>query len=298
VLADALRTDLHLFKPVSVPDATRLQLRELSRCHDDLVTDLNRTVNRLREQLHRFAPQLLDLCPSANEPWFWELVELGADPVKGHKLRKNRIQAVLTLHRKRAVSADEVVTAVRTPPLRIAPGALAAALEHIALLLPQARLLHRQAAACKQRIGELNAAVGRSAEVLQSHPGIATIIAATLIAEASEVLADADLARLRALAGTAPVTKRSGKSRFVGMRRACNSRVRHAVRQWAFTAVRTDPYARELYHRMRERGLHHERALRGVGDRLLACLVASLRNDSLYDPDLRARHVRANPAAA
>ncbi len=298
VLADALRTDLHLFKRVVVPDAARLQLRELSRCYDDIVTDLNRVVNRLREQLQRFAPQLLELCPSANEPWFWDLVELGADPVKGRTLRKNRIQAVLTRHRKRSVSVDEVVTAVRTPALRIAVGSLAAALEHIGLLLPQVRLLHSQAAACKQRIAELNTEVGRPAEVLMSHPGIATIIAATLLAEASQVLADADLARLRVLAGTAPVTKRSGKACVAVMRTACNSRVRHAVRQWAFTAARTDPHARDLYHRMRERGLHHERALRGVGDRLLACLVASIRDDSLYDPDLRSRHLKMDPTTA
>jgi transposase len=298
VLADALRTDLHLFKRAAVPDATRLQLRELSRCYDDIVTDLNRVVNRLREQVHRFAPQLLDLCPSANEPWFWDLVELGADPIKGRTLRKNRIQSVLTEHRKRSVSVDEVVAAVRTPALKIASGALAAALEHIWLLLPQVRLLHGQAAVCKHRMAELTAEVGRPAEVLMSHPGIATIIAATLLAEASEVLADGDLARLRVLAGTAPVTRRSGKACVALMRRACNSRVRHAVRQWAFTAARTDPYAHDLYRSMRERGLHHERALRGVGDRLLACLVASLRDDSLYDPNLRARHLSLEPTAA
>jgi hypothetical protein len=49
---------------------------------------------------------------------------------------------------------------------------------------------------------------------------------------------------------------------------------------------------------MRERGLHHERALRGVGDRLLACLIASLRDDTLYDAGLRIARTSVATAAA
>ena len=42
---------------------------------------------------------------------------------------------------------------------------------------------------------------------------------------------------------------------------------------------------------MRARGHRHERAFRGLADRLLACLVAALRNGELYDLQRRARHV-------
>ena len=79
VLADALRSDRHKFKRLSIPDATTLALREVSCCYDTLKVDLLRLANRLREQLQRYFPQLLELCPAANEPWFWELLELAAD---------------------------------------------------------------------------------------------------------------------------------------------------------------------------------------------------------------------------
>ena len=68
VLADALRSDRHKFKRLSIPDETALALREVSRCYDTLKVDLNRLANRLREQLQRYFPQLLELCPAANEP--------------------------------------------------------------------------------------------------------------------------------------------------------------------------------------------------------------------------------------
>lgn len=295
VLADALRTDLHKFTRVLVPDATTIQLREASRCFDELTTDIRRASSRLREQLQRFAPHLLQMCHAADEPWFWDVVEFAADPGKARGIRRDRVAGLLARHRKRAVTVEEVLEAARTPALTVAPGAIAAALQHIKILLPQLRLFHDELVRCRARLAELNREAGRIAEILVSHPGIAVVIAATLLSEVPQALAEADLPRMRVLAGTAPVTKQSGRHRTVGMRRACNHRVRQAMRQWAFTAVRYDPYAKELYQRLRQRGHRHERALRGVGDRLLTCLAATLRDDALYDPLLRNRHLNLDP---
>ena len=54
---------------------------------------------------------------------------------------------------------------------------------------------------------------------------------------------------------------------------------------------------RSLYWAMRARGHGHQRALRGLADRLLACLIATLREDVLYDPARRARHLTPPMAA-
>ena len=55
----------------------------------------------------------------------------------------------------------------------------------------------------------------RDAEILASLPGLGRITLATLLAEAFDALQRRDYAALRSLAGVAPVTKRSGKSRIV-----------------------------------------------------------------------------------
>ena len=120
--------------------------------------------------------------------------------------------------------------------------------------------------------------------ILDSQPGIDVVIATTLLAEASHALRTADEAALRTLSGTAPVTRRSGKSHHVGMRRACNLRLRNAVRNWAKTAIRCEPRSRALYDALRERGQHYERALRGLADRLIHRLIACLRDAKRYDP--------------
>ena len=108
-----------------------------------------------------------------------------------------------------------------------------------------------------------------------------------LLAEAWRPLAARDYHALRAHAGTAPVTRQSGKRKLVCMRHACNSRLRNALFHWSLKAIRYDPRLRDLYAAARGRGLTHARALRGVGDRLLALLVALLRKGEQYNPALR-----------
>src|SRR5438876_6666234 len=75
VLADSLRTDRPAFRRVQLDDPLIVELRELSRLDDDLREELSRLSNRLRAQLHRFCPETLALCPAADEPWFWALLD-------------------------------------------------------------------------------------------------------------------------------------------------------------------------------------------------------------------------------
>jgi transposase len=72
--------------------------------------------------------------------------------------------------------------------------------------------------------------------ILRSLPGVGRIVLATLLAEAFEAVQRRDDRALRCLAGVAPVTKRSGKSRIVLMRQAAHVRLRNAVYHWARVA--------------------------------------------------------------
>ena len=138
VLADALRTDMHCFRPVRLDDPAVIRLRELSRLDDELAQEQNRAVNRLREQFHRFFPQLLQLCECADEPWLWTLFELAPSPLRAARLTEARITRLLQQYRIRRITATEVRTVLKTKPLTLASGAAEAAAEHALLLLPRA----------------------------------------------------------------------------------------------------------------------------------------------------------------
>jgi transposase len=299
VLADSLRSDLHLFHRVHLDHPLIIQLRELSRVDDDLGCDIRRGTNRLRDQLNRFFPQILQLSAAADKPWVWSLLELAPSPAQAAALRLVVVKRLLREHRIRRISADEVVAILRRAPLVVAPGVTEAASHHIALLVPQLRLLLQQRHRCERRIellleqlGSVEAEPGqkvehRDVQVLRSLPGVGRIVAATMLGEASQPLARRDYHALRAQAGVAPVTFQSGKRRTVGMRRACNQRLRQAVYHWARVSLQHDGRSKAHYAALRGRGLSHGRCIRGVADRLLAMLVSMLTNGQLYDPSRR-----------
>ena len=302
VLADSLRTDRHCFRPLRLDDPQVIQLRELSRIDEELCVALGRLASRLREQLHRYAPHLLTLCPAADEPWLWSLLELAANPERARRLTKAQIAKVLKAHRIRRFSAAEVLKVLRTPPLRVAPGTVEAASDHVRLLIEQLCLVRRQRREGQERIeawleqladGEEDASgqkeKHRDAEILRSIPGIGVLVAATMLAEGGQSLAERNYPALRAQTGIAPVTRPSGKSCYVVMRRACNVRLRNALYHWARVCVQHDPRSRFRYHALRQKGHSHGRALRGVADRLLSMLIAMLETGTLYNPELQRR---------
>lgn len=306
VLGDSLRTDRPCFRRVRLDDPLVIQLRELSRVDEDLGREGNQLANRLREQLHRFYAQALKLCPSADQPWLWALLELAPSPSIAQRLRPRRVERLLREHRIRRLSPEEVVSTLRTPALHVAPGVAEAVSEHIALLLPRLRLVHGQRQRCGARIAALlDELQARDEEddqprqhsdvaILRSLPGVGKIVTATMIAEAGAALAERDYYALRAHAGIAPVTKQSGKRRMVAMRHACNGRLRHALYHWARVAVMWDPPSKTHYAALRQRGHSYARALRGVADRLLRVLIAMLKSDTLFDSSKR-RPPRPNP---
>jgi transposase len=117
----------------------------------------------------------------------------------------------------------------------------------------------------------------RDVTILDSLPGVGRTVLVTMLAEAPDALQ-------RRECGSAPVTRRSGKSWMVMRRRACNRRLRNAAFHWAQTAAQCDPISRAKYEALRARGHGHARALRSVVDRLLYVACAMLENRTLFDP--------------
>ena len=297
VLADALRTDRGAFHRLQPDDPRIVQLRELSHLTEDLTQERGRLANRLRAQLLRIWPAVLTLAPAADEPWLWTLLERAPDPVQAQRLPRRALRAVLATHRIRRITAEGLHAVLQEPCLPTAPGTVEAAREHMAVLVPRLRLVATQQTHCARRLEELLAALAapdtaerrehRDVTILRSLPGVGRVVAATMLAEAARPLAARDYQMLRAYAGVAPVTRQSGKTRLVSMRRSCSGRLRTAVFHWATNSIRLDPRWRAHYDRLRQRH-SHARALRGVADRMLGVLVVMLNTGTLYDPARRA----------
>lgn len=281
VLADSLKTDFERFTRVPEPDALTTEMRAASRLYDVLTHDLHDHANRLWDTVNRAAPHLLTLCKGADQPWFWDLCDRFFS--KGVP-RRDWVQRLLKRYRKR-LTADEVLDVLRTPEL-VLPASKAVAPLQTAALVPILHVIQAQRAQALLRLSVLIEKAGETARIIDSQPGLDVILTATILAEAGPALKTGDEAVLRAISGTAPVTRRSGKSHQVVMRRSCNVRLRTALRNWAQTAIHCEPRTRALYDKMRAKGNGHDRALRGIADRLLHRLVACLRTGTHYDASL------------
>ena len=157
VMASALRTDPRCFRPLAAADPIIVELREWSRIAEDLGVERNRLVNRLREQLWRYFPALLELEDDLGAEWLLELWEAAPTPDTASRLREATIAKLLKRHRIRRFDAAFVVNTLRRPPVRVAAGTVEAASAHVALLVPRIRLLNRQIKDAHSRIDGLTA---------------------------------------------------------------------------------------------------------------------------------------------
>jgi transposase len=120
-----------------------------------------------------------------------------------------------------------------------------------------------RASESEPRIPELLAAYPRM-------PGLGLILGARVLSEfGDDPTRFIDAASRRAYAGAAPITRASGRSRVVLLRRACNRRLADACRWWAIAAAQRDPGAQAFCQHRRDAGDGYEAALRRLAGKLI-----------------------------
>ena len=209
-----------------------VRMRQASRMEDELKEDYRRSANRLRAVLHDYHVELLALLPSADEPWFWDLVALAPTPELGARLSPKRVEKLLREHRIRRITAQEVVDRLHRPPVPAAPGVVEASVSHVLMLVPRLHLLYQQLSQCQAQIetmlGELAAEdpAGKRASIVTSSssdpcPGPGDTGSPRCSRRPKEDSAQETTPSCVPMCGSAPITKQSGRSRVVQMRYAC-----------------------------------------------------------------------------
>jgi transposase len=282
VLGSARRTDRVAFRRLAIDDPAVVELREWSRMADELQQERTRLSNRIRQPLWRYYPQAVELTDDVADDWFLTLWQQVPTPADAAKVSEKKIARILKNHRIRRLDAATVLQTSRKTPLFVAPGTTEAACAHIRSLAARLRLVNQQIKEAHQALdglcAKLEAPTGQNCEqrdvtILLPWPGIGIIVLATLLTEAAEPLRGRDYHALRALAGTAPVTRSSGKQRFVIRRHACNKRLQNAVHHWSRVIIQHDTAARRRYDALRQRGHGHDTCLARCRRSLALCPV-------------------------
>jgi len=155
--------------------------------------------------------------------------------------------------------------------------------------LPRLRLLHQQRADLGRRINAMLDELAtpaqdknehRDAAILLSLPGLGRKIAATMLSEASQAIADRDYHALRCYSGAAPITARAAKEN-----RAHAPRHQHAIAKRSLplgaVSVVFDPQSKKRYAAMRACDTRMEEPCAAWPDRWLKTLTPCSPPDSL-----------------
>ena len=263
VLADTLRTDRARLRPL-VPDApATLTLRRACRARKDLVGHRVGVANQLREHLKRVFPGAVGLFAQIDSPISLAFLSRFDCQDRADWLSPKRLAAWLSS----TGYCGRVDPAVLHERLTTAPrgttgehGAAEAHVTHAMLAVLQA--LTEQIRALTTQISE-QLDLHADAHIFTSLPRAGRVRAARLLAEIGDCRARFPTPEaLACLAGAAPSTRQSGKSRIVGFRWSCDKQLRDAVTDFAADSRHANPWAADLYHRARARGHDHPHTVR------------------------------------
>jgi len=298
-LADMVRTDAHQLRAVAGDSDLADAIKVVARTHKTLIWERTRHVLRLRQALREYFPAALHAFGDLDSPDAVELLAKAPTPVAAARLSITQIEAAMRRARRRNITARaaQLRTVLRSEHLRRSErvsAAYAVTVRALAALL----------AALNTEIDTLAAEVETlfdrhpDAEVYLSQPGLGPILGARVLGEFGD-----DPSRYRSAsarknyAGTSPITRASGKKKYILARYVHNDRLVDALGRQAYTTLTASPGARRYYDELRVRGISHHAALRQLANRMVGILHGCLQNHEPYDESKAWSH-RAKQCAA
>jgi transposase len=289
VLANILRTDGHIHRQLPTDTDLVAAIAVLARAQQDATWHRTRISNELRSLLREYYPVFLDAFAHRGghaAPEARAVLAIAATPHAGATLNRPRIAAALRrAGRVRGIDtiATELQHALRRPQLR-QPKLVEQAMGTHALAL--LALLNTACANADQLAQAATTAFQQHPDyhIITSFPGLGELTGARILAELGDDRSRfADARSVKAYAGSAPITRASGRSTSVTHRRIKNDRLAATGWLWAFSALSNCPPAHDHYQRRRAHGDRHPAAMRHLFNRLIGCLHHCLATGQTFD---------------
>jgi transposase len=300
-LADMVRTRRHQLRQIAADSDTAEAVKVVARAHQTLIWERTRHTLRLRAALRDYFPAALE----AYKPLTLtgadalELLAKAPTPAAAAKLTLAQISAALKRARRRDIpaKATAIQQALRAEHLGQAEIVSTAYAATVRAMIAILQTLNTEIKTLEDQV-EAHFGQHPDAEIYLSQPGIGAVLGARVLAEFGDASGRyADAKSRKNYAGTAPITRQSGKSKTVHARFVHNDRLVDALHMQASAAILHDAGVRAYYDELRAREIGHNAALRQVGNRLVGLLHGCLKTTSLYSQTTAWAH-RAKPTAA
>lgn len=286
LLADLVRTDRHNHRPLAGDSDQARAIRVLARAHQGLAWMRQRQLNSLRSALRDYFPGALSAFGTElGSSDALAILAIAPTPQIARGLSRAKIAAALgragrrrNLER-RAIEIQQALGQEQPSTADAVADAFgAASAARVAVIVS----LNAQIAALEDQLGE-HFDRHPDAEILGSLAGLGPVLGARVLGEfGDDPSRYADARGRKAYAGTAPITRASGRSRVVLARMVRNRRLADACDRWAFCSLTASPGARRYYDALRGRGKTHSQATRQLANRWVGILHACLEHRALY----------------
>jgi len=277
----ACHHDLHPLRP-DAPEIIALRIACQDRVR--LVQEQTAKLNELGSILKIHYPAFLGFFGVLESQIALEFLQKFPTQDQMRALSGRRLESWLKRHHYSGAARIPEMKARLTQPVLPVPAHLQAAKAPLITYLARSLItLAAEIAECDGHIRELFDAMPE-ADWVSSLPGAGPVLSACLLAcvgRDPERFADVDAAR--ALMGTAPVTKASGKSRVVSVRRGCWKFARRSLHLFADHSRRSCAWAQAFYLRQMSRGSKHHAAVRALAHKWLKIILAMKRSGERYD---------------
>ncbi len=291
LLANIVRTDAGAHRPLPADTELAQAIRVLARAQQDAVWSRQQISNQIRDLLKDFYPAALVAFAGLSDGGLARadartILAAAPTPAQAAQLTPARLRRLLVkAGRQRHLDRDvERLRDVFTDTYLHQP-----ALVENAMGIQLTALLGQLKAACTAVEQLTEAAIAHfeqhpDAEIITSFPGLGMLAGARVLAETGDDRSRfADARGLKAFAGSAPITRASGKKTVVLHRHIKNRRLAAVGPIWALASLRASPGARRHYDTRRATGDWNHQAQRHLFNKFLGQLYHCLHTGQLYD---------------
>ncbi|MFZ0961009.1 MAG: IS110 family transposase [Terriglobia bacterium] len=285
LLLEFLRKHPQRFRPWMADDVQTRQLALLNEHRRRLVDDRTALTNRLTTLLKGYFPEALGWAEDLRTPLAWDFLAQFPTLELAQQASRLDVLKVYRAHTRRPPEqlealCDEIRTA---RPLTTDRAIIASSVLMVEILVEQLRVLGAGIERVEHQLADVFATHPDRA-IFQSFPGAGKALAPRLLAAwGSDRQRFQDAANMQCFAGPAPVTVRSGKSKWVHRRFACPTFVCQTFHEFAAQSRLKSPWAKAYYQQMRSKGADHHPAVRALAFKWIRIMFRCWQDRTLYD---------------
>lgn len=285
VLSDFLRTDHGHLRPLRPSSEQAQELKLLTRDQQRMVRHKTRLLNQLKFTLKEYYPRPVEVFGDLEARIAVDFLKQYSTPTALSKLSRKQWSRFAQQHPHlgQARSA-KLWEELKKPQLVVPDHVVRAKAQLLEALLDQLEASLRSIEKYSDKVERFFASTPAARLVEKLPGGKSGTLLPALWAELGDAPARWEsFKHLQAEAGAVPVTKSSGKSRFVEFRFSCNKQLRYAVYWFAFISINRSQWAKAFYRDQRARGHSHPQALRALGAKWLKIIFVMWRDHKPYD---------------